>query len=116
MIINLNDATTLKAIAQILMTDNRALGIISGKVLSAVLGGTATGGGNKQVIWHKDSKKYAVGTGNLKSCFVKSSNKGGGRKGKELKDGDAFIHLSVNMEENTISVKEYSRSEIEAMV
>ncbi|MGL5965204.1 MAG: hypothetical protein ACRCZ2_12530 [Fusobacteriaceae bacterium] len=116
MIINLNDATTLKTIAHILMSDNRALGLVSGKILAAVLGGTATGGGNKQVIWHRGGMKHGVGTGLLPKAFIKSSNKGVGRKGHSLKEGDSFMHLSVDMKENTVSVKEYSRSEIEAMV
>lgn len=114
--INLNDATTLQSIGKVAMTDNRTIGLVGNKVLAEIFGGAAIGTGNNQRQWVRDGITYAVGTGNLKKAFVKSGNKGLGRSGKELKEGDAFAHLTVDIDENSVSVKLYSRAEAETFI
>lgn len=111
--INLNDATTLRKIALLALTDNKVVGLIGGKILTAVLGGESTGGGNKQIQWiSPEGIPHAIGTGNLNKAFVKSSNKGTGRGGNELKAGDKFVHLGVDIDKNSIEVKVFSEVDV----
>lgn len=114
--INLNDASTLRKIALLALTDNKVVGQLGGKILEAVLGGESIGGGNKQVQW-VDPKgvTHAIGTGNLNKAFVKSSNKGAGRTGCELKAGEKFVHLDVDIESNAIEVNFYTEAEVRSL-
>lgn len=111
--INLNDASTLRKIAMLALTDNKVVGLLGGKILGAVLGGESIGGGNKQIQWvSPEGVTHAIGTGNLNKAFVKSSNKGIGRGGNELKAGDKFVHLDVDVDNNTIDVNFFSEDDV----
>lgn len=114
--INLNDATVLGKIARSALGDNRILGLLSGKIVEAVLGGAAIGGGNRQIQWvSPEGVLHGLGTGELSKAFVSSSSKGVGRGGKALKDGDKFCHLSVCLTTNAIYINFYTREEAERL-
>lgn len=111
--INLNDATTLCKIAMMALTNNKVVGQLGGKILEAVLGGKSIGGGNKQVQWvSPKGVTHAIGTGDLNKAFIKSSNKGSGRTGCELKAGDKFVHLKVDIESNAIEINFFTEAEV----
>lgn len=111
--INLTDSTVVTTLATLLLGDNRALGFLAPSILAAVFGGHVEGGGNKQVVWvDKDGKKHAVGVGEDFKCFVKSSNKGAGRSGLTLKEGECYTRFLYDKENNIVSVQTYSQAEV----
>lgn len=115
--INLNDATVLGGIAKAALRNNRVLGFLSGNIVAAVLGGEALGGGNKPIQWRSpEGVLHAMGTGDVTSAFIVSNNKGTGRGGKQLKEGDRFCHLTVNLNDNSLTVKTYTRKEVENLM
>lgn len=114
--LKLINPTVVEVFYNLVKGDNRAVGLIINKVLSCTLGGKAIGEGNKQRQWiSEEGIVYALGCGrDLKNIFKKSNNKGQGRSGSQLKEGEAF--LQIVLENGDILIKEFSRKEVMAIV
>lgn len=105
-----------------IILDNRVLGLTAHRILEALKGGVASGGGNQQLCWKSaEGVSYATGVGKIPVCFMKSQYKGVGRTLPEnredaLKDGDRYMYLEMSKTGDSVLMTDYSSQDIIEMI